>query len=139
MKKAFCIILLCAAMILAGCSKQVKEDNQDALHIGLDAEIVELDLDNQYIYVKSADQNSNRYFGERCKIDCSVAVEKDKVVYADHSKPIDNNLSFISLNELQVGDRIILGIYDSQLNNPKDGAIIAEQIELDTQREKPLT
>ena len=122
-----CFMVLCIAASLVGCSRQSAQD-KGVLHLGLDAEILEINSDSRQLYIKGLDTN-NDYFGERCLIDCSKAVESAKVFYSDNSNP-ENNLIDISLQELQVGDTIIIAAYENELNCPENGAITVEQIQL---------
>lgn len=59
-------------LILNGCKKE------KVIHLGLNAEIIELDLGNQKIYVKDIDEAG--VFQERCYIDCNEAIEKHQIL-----------------------------------------------------------
>ena len=121
------IVLLIAAGI-TGCKN--KED--DVLHLGLNATIVEIDHENQIIYV--SDTEHGDVFGERAAIDCSKVIERDSILYVDYDRDTTDNLRYIQFEDLIVGDRVILGIYESELKGTD--AIIAEDIQLSTQRLK---
>ena len=127
MKKLLSIlfVLLIAAGI-TGCNK--KED--DVLHLGLNAIIVEIDHENQLIYV--SDTEHEDVFGGRAAIDCSKAIERDSIFYVDYDSNTTDNLRFIEFKDLMVGDMIILGIYESELNGTD--SILVEDIQLSTQR-----
>jgi len=131
------ILALCLAASLAGCGIM----SRDVLHLGLDAEILEIDADNPIIYVKGLDTHDD-FFGERRMIDCSRALETFRVFYVDDSDP-DDNLKNISLSDLYRGDMVVIAAYESELNNPKDGAITVEQIQLNhkvgEKRSEPMT
>lgn len=111
---------------LAGC----KKSDEDVLHLGLNAIIVEIDHENQLIYV--SDTEHEDVFGGRAAIDCSKAIERDSIFYVDYDSDTTDNLRFIEYKDLMVGDMIILGIYESELNGTD--AILVEDIQLSTQR-----
>ena len=113
---------------ITGCNK--KED--DVLHLGLNAIIVEIDHENQLIYV--SDTEHEDAFGGRAAIDCSKAIERDSIFYVDYDSDTTDNLRFIEFEDLMVGDMIILGIYESELKGTD--VILAEDIQLSTQRLK---
>ena len=128
------ILTLCLTASLAGCGIM----SRDVLHLGLDAEILEIDADNQIIYVKGLDTHDD-FFGERRMIDCSRALETFRVFYVDDSDP-DDNLKNLSLSDLNPGDTVVIAAYESELNNPEDGAITVEQIQLNrTTAELPVS
>ena len=111
---------------LAGC----KKSDEDVLHLGLNAIILEIDPENQLIYV--SDTEHEDVFGGRAAIDCSKAIERDSIFYVDYDSDTTDNIQFIELEDLIVGDMIILGIYESELNGTD--AILVEDIQLSTQR-----
>ena len=113
---------------LTGCQKT----DEDVLHLGLNAIIVEIDHQNQLIYV--SDTEHEDVFGGRAAIDCSKAIERDSIFYVDYENETTDNLLFIEFEDLLVGDMIILGIYESELNGTD--AILVEDIQLSTQRLK---
>ena len=121
MKRATALLLaLLCACGLVGCKKE-----PDVLHLGLNAEIIEIDGANQIFYV--ADPGSEDVFGERCGIDCT----RDSLMYVDYGT---GELYFIQFEDFQVGDAVIIGAYDSQLAGLSDGTIPVKQIQLGTQR-----
>ena len=120
---AFALLIMTA---LTGCQKT----DEDVLHLGLNAIIVEIDHENQLIYV--SDTEHEDVFGGRVAIDCSKAIERDSIFYVNYDSDTTDNLSFIKLEDLMVGDMIILGIYESELNGTD--AILVEDIQLSTQR-----
>ena len=129
MKRLFSIVFaLFIAAGITGC----KNTEDDVLHLGLNAIIVEIDHEKQLIYV--SDTEHGDLFGERAAIDCSKAIERDSVFYVDYDSNTTDNLRFIEFEDLMVGDMIILGIYESELNGAD--AILAEDIQLSTQRLK---
>lgn len=127
MKRLFSIVFaLFIAAGITGC----KNTEDDVLHLGLNAIIVEIDHENQLIFV--SDTAHEDVFGERAAIDCSKAIERDSVFYVDYDSDTTDNLRFIEFEDLMVGDMIILGIYESELI--VTDAILVEDIQLSTQR-----
>lgn len=118
-----------ALFIVVGISGCKKTEN-DVLQLGLNAIIVEIDNSNQVIYV--SDTEHEDVFGERAAIDCSKAIERDRIFYVDYDRDTTDNLRFIEFEDLMVGDMIILGIYESELKGTE--AIRVEDIQLSTQR-----
>ena len=128
--RRFLIILLSLLIVAAitGC----KKIEDDVLHLGLNAIIVEIDHENQLIFV--SDTEHEDAFGGRAAIDCSKAIERDSIFYVDYDSDTTDNLRFIEFEDLMVGDMIILGIYESELKGTD--VILAEDIQLSTQRLK---
>lgn len=120
-----------ALLIVAGFTGCKKTD-EDVLHLGLNAIIVEIDQENLLIYV--SDTEHGNVFGGRAAIDCSKAIERESIFYVDYEEEITDNLQIIEFADLLIGDMIILGIYESELNGTD--AILAEDIQLSTQRLK---
>ena len=129
MKKLLSILFV--MLIVAGITGCKKKEN-DVLHLGLNAIIVEIDLEKQMIHV--CDTKYGDVFGERETIDCSKAIERESIFYVDYERDTTDNLRFIEFKELIVGDMIILGIYESELKGTD--VILAEDIQLSTQRLK---
>lgn len=127
MKKVFAIFLaLICLLSLGGCGK---EENADVLHLGLNAEITEINAADCSITVKDIDESQN-IFGGKCIIDCSNA----DILYVDYDGNDSENVKFIEFEELAVGDKVILNIYDSELKDSQDDRIAAESVQLATQR-----
>ena len=127
MKRLLSIVF--ALFIVAGITG-CKKAQDDVLHLGLNAIIVEIDHQQQLIYV--SDTEHEDVLGERTAIDCSKAIERDSIFYVDYDSDTTDNLRFIEFKYLMVGDMIILGIYESELNGTD--AILVEDIQLYTQR-----
>ena len=126
MKKVICIIsAVCLLLILAACGK--KDD--DVLHLGLNASIVDIDATNHILYV--ADLGSSEVFGGRCAIDCKDLIEDEEIIYVDYET---HELSIIQFSDLLVGDAVIINAYEKDLNAPEDSPLKVEQIQLATQR-----
>ena len=129
MKRLFSILFV--LLIVAGITG-CKNTEDDVLHLGLNAIIVEIDHQQQLIYV--SDTEHEDVFGGRAAIDCSKAIERDSIFYVDYDSDTTDNLRFIEFEDLMVGDMIILGIYESELSGTD--AILVEDIQLSTQRLK---
>lgn len=128
MKKVICIIsAVCLLLILAACGK--KDD--DVLHLGLNASIVEIDATNHILYV--ADLGSSEVFGGRCAIDCKDLIEDEEIIYVDYET---HKLSIIQFSDLVVGDTVIINAYEKNLDAANDSPLIVEQIQLATQRQE---
>lgn len=131
MKKSI-IIILCA-LYMFGCGKE----DEDMLHLGLNAKIVEIDSDKHIIYVSDMNGDIEKVFDGKCALDCSKAIERENIVYVNYKDV--NDVRTIVFEDLMVGDEIILNIYDSELRKIGEGAvtvdaIVVEQIQLGTQR-----
>ena len=119
------LCLLLSMVLLSACSFFEK----DVLHLGVNAVITEINTENQTITVKDADQNE--VIGENCVIACS-----DIPLFYCHYDT--HEIKDISLEDLQVDDSVILGIYNSELeaykNKTGDNILHIEQLQLGTQR-----
>ena len=127
MKKLLSILFV--MLIVAGITGRKKTED-DVLHLGLNAIIVEIDHEKQLLYV--SDTKHEDVFGGRATIDCSKAIGRDSIFYVDYDSDTTDNLRFIEFEDLMVGDMIILGIYESELIGTD--AILVEDIQLSTQR-----
>ena len=101
------------------------------LNLGLNAEIIEIDSANRVLYVKDIDKQT-KLFGDRCAIDCSYAISRNNLVYVNYDDP--NDVRTIEFNDFEIGDSIIIGMYDSEKQKAFNGNAVAEQIQLSTQR-----
>ena len=101
------------------------------LHLGLNAEIVEIDTSNHILYVKDIDESAD-VFGDRCAIDCNYAISRFNLLYVNYGDA--NDVRTIGFNDFQVGDAVIIGLYDSEKEKALNGAAVAEQVQLGTQR-----
>ena len=101
------------------------------LNLGLNAEIVEIDYTNQILYVKDIDKQ-DKVFGDRCAIDCSYAISRYNLLYVNYGDP--NDVRSIGFDDFEVGDSVIIGMYDSEKEKAFNGSAIAEQIQLGTQK-----
>ena len=131
MKKLIVWIAL-AIFLMAGCSKK----EEDVLHMGLNAKIVEIDLAEHIIYVSDMSGDSEKIFGEKSALDCTKAMERENIIFVNYENP--NDVRTIAFEDLVVGDEVILNIYESELCNIDSTVtaetIIVEQIQLGTQR-----
>ena len=101
------------------------------LHLGLNAEIVEIDTSNHILYVKDIDESAD-VFGDRCAIDCNYAISRFNLLYVNYGDA--NDVRTIGFNDFQMGDAVIIGLYDSEKQKALNGATVAEQVQLGTQR-----
>ena len=124
-KVAYIVSALCLILLLAACEK--KDD--DVLHLGLNATIVEIDASNHILYV--ADLGSSEAFGGGCAIDCKDLIEDEEIIYVDYET---HELSIIQFSDLLVGDAVIINAYEKNLNTADDSPLIVEQIQLATQQ-----
>lgn len=127
MKKivAVALLMLCVCG-LAACRQ---DENEDALHNGINAEIVEIDADNQIVYV--ADIGTDTLFGKKCAVDCEKLIDNQKLIYVDYDT---EEVMMISFSDLAIGDEVIIAAYEKQLDRIADGMIEVEQIQLATHR-----
>lgn len=103
---------------------------EGTLHLGLNAEIIEIDALNHRLYVKDIDRHDS-VFGDKCAIDCIEAIRRYNLLYANYET---GEVQSIDFSDFQVGDAIIIGLYDSEKQTALNGAAVAEQIQLGTQR-----
>lgn len=101
------------------------------LHLGLNAEIVEIDTSNHILYVKDIDESAD-VFGDRCAIDCNHTISSFNLLYVNYGDA--NDVRTIGFDDFQVGDTVIIGMYDSEKQKALNGAAVAEQVQLGTQR-----
>ena len=100
-------------------------------NLGLNAEIIEIDSANRILYVKDIDKQA-KVFGDRCAIDCGYAISRYNLCYVNYGDP--NDVRTIDFSTFEVGDAIIIGMYDSEKEKAFNGSAIAEQVQLSTQR-----
>ena len=124
-KVVFIVSTLCLILLLVACGQK----DEDVLHLGLNATIVEIDASNHILYV--ADLGSSEVFGGRCAIDCTDLIEDEEIIYVDYET---HELSIIQFSDLLVGDAVIINAYEKNLNTADDSPLIVEQIQLATQR-----
>ena len=124
-KVVFIVSTLCLILLLAACGQK----DEDVLHLGLNATIVEIDASNHILYV--ADLGSSEVFGGRCAIDCTDLIEDEEIIYVDYET---HELSIIQFSDLLVGDAVIINAYEKNLNTADDSPLIVEQIQLAAQR-----
>lgn len=131
MKRQVVLFLLAALSLLCltGCSGNASDP---ILHLGLNAEIIEVDASNHLLYVADPGGSDSGTFGTRCAIDCSKAIEQYQILYVNYDE--EQHIIAIDFNDLIVGDQIILGIYNDELNKHQTDVMVAEQIQLGTQR-----
>lgn len=124
-KVVFIVSTLCLILLLVACGQK----DEDVLHLGLNATIVEIDASNHILYV--ADLGTSEVFGGRCAIDCTDLIEDEEIIYVDYET---HELSIIQFSDLLVGDAVIINAYEKNLNTADDSPLIVEQIQLAAQR-----
>ena len=115
------LCMFICAFTLVACSGQ---QTNEPLTLGVNAIITEIDKENKIITTKDS--------GEDCLIDCS----KIPMIYCNYDT---QDVVDITLDDLQVGDEIILTIRSSEIENlqkedDNKGKIAVEQLQLGTQR-----
>ena len=120
---ALVMLCLCGA---AGCAQK----DAEVLHLGLNATIVEMDTSHHILYV--SDLGSSEIFGDRCAIDCTEAMGKYNLLYVNYHA--EDDVRTIEFDDFQVGDAVIIGLYESEKEKAFNDAAVAEQIQLATQR-----
>lgn len=70
--------------IMVRCGK----DTEDVLHLGLNAEIVEIDTAKQIIYV--TDTSYTEVFGGRMRIDCNNLIVPNNIIYVNYNTVLCN-------------------------------------------------
>ena len=104
------------------------------LNLGLNAKIIDIDFDRRILYVKDLNPSAG-VFGDRCAIDCTYAISRYNLMYVNYGD--QNDVRTIDFSVFEIGDAIIIGMYDSELENAFNGSAVAEQIQLATQRLDP--
>ena len=115
------IISVVFMLYVSACSAE----NNDAFSLGLNAKILDVDFENGKLVIEGIDEDSP--IAKDSVIDCSEAV----IIYCDYS---NGKVVQIEFEDLQVDDEIILGIYESELENIQSGNAKVAQIQLTTQR-----
>ena len=100
-------------------------------HMGLNAEIVDIDYDQKILYVKDIDE-SDAVFGDRCAIDCGYAISRNDLLYVNYGDP--NDVRTIDFSTFAIGDTVILNMYESEKEKAFSGSAVVEQVQLSTQR-----
>lgn len=116
------VLLLCPLLASCGASEE------DSLCLGVDAVITQVDLDQRTVTVK--DPGEEGVFGEACLVRCEDA----PVLYCAYDT---QEIRELSLEDLMVGDEILLGIRATELEALRSGGeavVTARQIQLGTQR-----
>ena len=125
---ALCIFICVFTLVACLDNKQTNEP----LTLGVNAIITEIDKENKIITTK--DSGEEGVLGEDCLIDCSQI----PMVYCNYDR---QDVVDITLDDLQVGDEIILTIRSSEIENlqkedDNKAKIAVEQLQLGTQRIK---
>ena len=130
MKKMIMVlcIFICVFTLVACSGQQTNEP----LTLGVNAIITEIDKENKIITTK--DSGEEGVLGDDCLIDCSQI----PMIYCNYDT---QDVVDITLDDLQVGDEIILTIRSSEIENlqkedDNKAKIAVEQLQLGTQRIK---
>ena len=121
---AWILVILCFSG-LAGCT----QNDDEVLHLGLNATIVEIDASNHILYV--ADLGNDGIFGDRCAVDCRDAIGKQNLCYVNYG---NGEVRTIGFDDFQVGDDVTIGLYGGEKENAFNKTAVAEQVQLATQR-----
>ena len=117
-------LMILSLLALSGCKKE------EAVYLGLNAEIIKIDIENQTLCVKDPDESG--VFGEECEIDCREAIEKHRVIYCNYET---HDVKEINWKDLQAGDEIMLTLSETEDAKIEEGtAAKTNQIQLGTQR-----
>lgn len=124
---ALCIFICVFTLVV--CSGQ---QTNEPLTLGVNAIITEIDKENKIITTK--DSGEEGVLGDDCLIDCSQI----PMIYCNYDT---QDVVDITLDDLQVGDEIILTIRSSEIENlqkedDNKAKIAVEQLQLGTQRIK---
>lgn len=129
MKKYISVLsVLLFICCLTACGNKKEED---ALHLGINAIITDINTTNQSITVKDYDIEDD-ILGSKCIIDCS----KIPLIYCDYDT---GEVESIEFKDLQLNDEIILSLRSSEIQRRKSMDSVSckievEQIQLETQR-----
>lgn len=123
---ALLLLMLLIGLTMSSCGKK-----EEVLTMGLNAVIVDMETENGLLYVRDADESSV-VFGESCALDCRKAAEEERILYVNYET--ENDVRMIELGDLEIGDAIIVSLYESEKASAGIGAAVAEQIQLATQR-----
>ena len=77
---------------------------EGTLHLGLNAEIIEIDAINHILYVRDIDSHAS-VFGDRCAIDCTEAIRNHNLLYVNYDA--EDDVRTIEFDDFQVGDRLL--------------------------------
>lgn len=119
------------AVVIVGClGLTACGEKNETMWAGLNARVVEIDAEQMILYVEDCDDSAG-VFGRRCALECRQAAEEYKLLFVDYET---SELTEISFAEFQLGDELIIYMYDSQKQGAKDASAVVEQVQLGTQR-----
>ena len=121
-KFIICLFFMLTVGSLIGCKKE------EIVYLGIDAEIIEIDLENSQIEIEymGETQKSKKY------IDCTEAIEAYRILYCNYET---GDVETISIKDLKVGDEIILGFEEEEYSKIDEESVVkVMQIQLATQR-----
>ena len=126
MKKLLSVfLLLTCILVFSSCTAK----EEDVLHMGVDAIITAIDPEEKILTVKDFPEGDT--FGEESFLLC----KDTELIYCNYDS---HEVRDISFEDLQVGDAVILNIYESELSklkSPDSGKTVkVQQVQLGTQR-----
>lgn len=133
-KPAFWIIIVTVlACIGVGVCFLTNPENtsKDIIHMGLNAEIIQIDADKHILYVKDVNKNAS-VFGDKCGIDCTRAMSNNSLIYVSYDT--ENEVRDIRFEDLAIGDTIIVTLTEREKKKAFNKTAVAEQVQLGTQR-----
>lgn len=126
--KSFIRLLL--IITLAGILLYKIYNNTPVIHLGINAEIVEINVTERVlsaIYVDTTKSTKFKFY-----IDCNDAIKHHQIIYCNYDT---HNINEIFFDTLSIGDEIILSLSNNEFEKLKRNAIVqAHQIQLATQR-----
>lgn len=116
------VLLICALGFVF-----YKSTKDNIVHAGVNAVISEIDAEKNQITV--TDLEAGRFSVENCIIDCTNA----PMIYCNYDT---EDVREITIQDLQVGDSVILNVKETELTNLPNGSIVLkiDQLQLGTQR-----
>lgn len=122
-KLSVLLVLLICTLGFVSC----KNAKDDIVHAGVNAVISEIDAEKNQITV--TDLEAGRFSIETCVLDCAAA----SMIYCDYDT---EEIREITIQDLQIGDSVILNVKDSELKNLQNGSNILkiDQLQLGAQR-----
>ena len=120
MKRTIGMFLVCILSLTACGTK-----NEDPVNLTANAVVTE--IQDNTITVKDAEESD--VFGDECIVECNGI----PIIYCDYES---GEVTDISVEDIVVGDEIIIGIRDSEIKKLQNGenTVKAAQIQLLTQR-----
>lgn len=119
----FCIMI--TILILPSCLPHKEKKEERLVHLGIDAEIVNIDAENEILTITGIDYG-NTIFPEGTRVDCSLLDEGGKIF---KMKSLSNT-EILHFSDLKIADKIKINVDDKELNKADTTLIKIEQIEV---------